>query len=282
MAKTNWQDPKSSEIISPHISGLQEAIGKLEESLGISSTAETGIVLSEVYISETDRYRIYQASEGKRNWLSFPTPIVKKNGVQISTGFIIEYGGGAIVFTTPILGTDIVTADATYTIKESTSVTARINTLAPHPTLLVTGTNGVHGLKIESGTFTSSVAGWSTFGVNTYSIQHSTYYLLGKICKFDIYIEMTVKDAAMAGSIVINDLPFASKNQTNKNQAVQIGIFNNIDLDVTRYLLKGVILPNTNRIWILQTGDNVAHTNLTATQLNNTTLIQISGVYEIA
>ena len=132
MAKTNWQDPKSGEIISPHISGLQEAVGKLEESLGISSTAETGIALSEVYISESDRYRIYQAPEGKRNWLSSPTPIIKKNGVQITTGFIIEYGGGAIVFTTPLLSTDIVTADATYTVKEATSLVAQINDLATY------------------------------------------------------------------------------------------------------------------------------------------------------
>ena len=129
MAKTNWQDPKSSEIISPHISGLQEAVGKLEESLGISSTAETGIALSEVYISESDRYRIYQAPEGKRNWLSSPTPIIKKNGVQITTGFIIEYGGGAIVFTTPLISTDVVTADATYTVKEATSLRQQIDNL---------------------------------------------------------------------------------------------------------------------------------------------------------
>ena len=129
MAKTNWQDPKSSEIISPHISGLQEAVGKLEESLGISSTAETGIALSEVYISESDRYRIFQAPEGQRNWLSSPAPVIKKNGVIITTGFIIEYGGGAVVFTTPLLSTDIVTADATYTVKEATSLVAQINDL---------------------------------------------------------------------------------------------------------------------------------------------------------
>lgn len=129
MAKANWQDPKSSEIMSSHISGLQEAVGKLEESLGISSTAETGIVLSEVYISESDRYRIYQAPEGKRNWMSSPTPIIKKNGVEITTGFIIEYGGGAIVFTPALLSTDVVTVDATYTVKETTSLKTQINSL---------------------------------------------------------------------------------------------------------------------------------------------------------
>ncbi|MGJ0847408.1 hypothetical protein ACR77J_12025 [Tissierella praeacuta] len=117
MAKTNWQDPKTSEIRSTHISGLQEAIGKLEESIGIETTSETNVPLSEVFISNDDRCRIYQAPEGKRNWLLSPTPIIKKNGKTISTGFEIDYGGGAVIFTTPLLETDNLTADIIYTKK---------------------------------------------------------------------------------------------------------------------------------------------------------------------
>lgn len=117
MAKTNWQDPKSSEIRSTHISGLQEAVGKLEESIGLETVAETDIPLTEVFISNDDRCRIYQAPEGKRNWLSSPAPVIKKNGVVITDDFEIDYGGGAVIFTTPISESDIVTADATYTKK---------------------------------------------------------------------------------------------------------------------------------------------------------------------
>jgi photosystem II stability/assembly factor-like uncharacterized protein len=117
MAKTNWQDPKTSEVRSTHISGLQEAVGKIEESIGIESIAETNIPLSEVYIAEADRYRIFQAPEGKRNWLNSPAPVIKKNGSTITNDFEIDYGGGAIVFTTPVLGTDTLTADVTYTKK---------------------------------------------------------------------------------------------------------------------------------------------------------------------
>ncbi|MDR7856072.1 hypothetical protein [Tissierella sp.] len=117
MAKTNWQDPKTGEIISPHISGLQEAVRKLEESIGMEYLAESDIPLLEVFISNDDRCRIYQAQEGKRNWLLSPTPIVKKNGIIITNDFEIDYGGGAVIFTTPILETDVLTADATYTKK---------------------------------------------------------------------------------------------------------------------------------------------------------------------
>ncbi len=114
MAKTNWQDPGSMEIRSTHISGLQDAVGKIEDALGMKTVTETGIPLTEVYISDTDRFRIYQALVGKRNWLLSPAPVIKKNNVAISTGFTIDYGGGAIILSPSALATDVFTADVTY------------------------------------------------------------------------------------------------------------------------------------------------------------------------
>ncbi len=111
MPRTNWQDPGSSEVRSTHISGLQEAVGKIEDILNMQLQAETNVELSEVYISEQNRYRIFQAPEGKRNWASDPAPVIKKNGVPIASGFVIDYGGGAVIFSTPLSGTDTVTAD---------------------------------------------------------------------------------------------------------------------------------------------------------------------------
>ena len=69
MTKTNWQDPKTSEIRSTQISGLQEAVSKIEESIDLDFVYETNIFLSEVFISNDDRHRIYQAPVGKRNWM---------------------------------------------------------------------------------------------------------------------------------------------------------------------------------------------------------------------
>jgi len=115
LAKTNFQDPGSSEIRSTHISGVMEAINKIEESLNMDTVAETDVVLPELFISEDDRYRIFQAPEGKRNWLNSPAPVIKKNGVEISTGFGIDYGGGAVVFNPPLTASDTVTASFTRT-----------------------------------------------------------------------------------------------------------------------------------------------------------------------
>lgn len=112
--QTKWQDPATSEILSSHISGLQEAVGKIEDVLQFVTQAEAGIVLNEVVVAD-DRYRIYQAQIGKRNWLETPAPVIKKNGIQITEGFTIDYAGGAVIFDTNLVSSDLVVADATYT-----------------------------------------------------------------------------------------------------------------------------------------------------------------------
>lgn len=122
MSKTNWQDPGSSEILSTHISGLQEAVGKIEDAIGLQTVAETNVPLTEVYISDTDRYRIYQAPVGKRNWVASPAPVIKKNGVQITSGFTIDYGGGAIILSPAASSSDTFTADVTR-VNSSHSIT---------------------------------------------------------------------------------------------------------------------------------------------------------------
>ena len=114
MAKTNWQDPKTSEMRSTHIAGLMEAVGKVEDSIGMESVYETNIPLTEVFISSDDRYRIFQAPEGKRNWTAEQPPVIKRNGVTISSGFEVDYGGGAIVLNVNDTVANTYTADVTF------------------------------------------------------------------------------------------------------------------------------------------------------------------------
>lgn len=119
MAKTNWKDPQTSEIRSPDISGLQDAVGKIEESIGINSAHEVDIPLSEVFISSDDRHRIFQAPKGKRNWLLSPTVVVKRNGAKITSGFELDHGGGAIILDVNDAVANTYTVDATHTINSS-------------------------------------------------------------------------------------------------------------------------------------------------------------------
>jgi hypothetical protein len=114
MAKTNWQDPKTSEMRSTHVAGLMEAVGKIEDSIGMESVYETNVPLTEVFISSDDRYRIFQAPEGKRNWTAEQPPVIKRNGSIITSGFEIDYGGGAIVLNVNDTVENTYTADVTY------------------------------------------------------------------------------------------------------------------------------------------------------------------------
>lgn len=129
MAKTNWQDPKTSEMRSTHVAGLMEAVGKIEDSIGMETVAETNIPLTEVFISSDDRYRIFQAPEGKRNWTAEQPPVVKRNGVVISSGFEFDYGGGAIILNVNDIVANTYTADVRYIVKETSNIKGQINSL---------------------------------------------------------------------------------------------------------------------------------------------------------
>lgn len=135
MPKANWQDPQDGETKSTDISGLQDAVGKMEDALNLGTTAETDVSLANVPAYNTSgvqEYRIYQASAGKRNWLASPAPTVKKNGSVITTGFSIDYGGGAILLDSSALNTDTFTASFSRTNSTPTIGAGNITQDATH------------------------------------------------------------------------------------------------------------------------------------------------------
>ena len=96
----------------------------------MTSAAQTDAAMTEVYIDDSDRYRIYQVASGNRLWLSNPAPVIKKNGSVLTaeTGnFTIDYVGGAIIFDSisRLESTDTVTASFTSV----TAGSARLNTI---------------------------------------------------------------------------------------------------------------------------------------------------------
>lgn len=101
MAKTNMQDPLSGEARSAWIAGLTEACNKISGILNMGMATFTDLPLTEVFISSTDRCRIYQAPLGNKLWLTTPAPVIKKNGEVITPAndhFEIDYLGGSINF----------------------------------------------------------------------------------------------------------------------------------------------------------------------------------------
>lgn len=120
-------DPLTSEARSPIIAGLTEACNKLSSVLDMKIGTFTDLQLNEVYIGKDDRCRIYQAPLGNKLWLDDPSPVIRKNGIVITQetdNFTIDFVGGSIAFErgSQLNVTDLVTADASYIIDNSNTI----------------------------------------------------------------------------------------------------------------------------------------------------------------
>jgi len=121
MSSMPQYDPLSTEIVSTFLAGMSEGLNKLSTALNCTTSAVTDAAMSEVYIGTDDRYRIYQVAAGNRLWLSDPAPIFKKNGSVITpatSGFTIDYVGGAIIF------------ESAYRLTESDTMTVTMTRIA--------------------------------------------------------------------------------------------------------------------------------------------------------
>ena len=127
MATIPQFDPLTTEATSPFLAGLSEGLSRIASVLNLTTTTITDSAMSEVYIGESDRYRIYQVAAGNRLWLSDPAPVVKKNGSVITpsgASFTIDYIGGSIKFESiaRLTSGDTVTVSATRIASASTEI----------------------------------------------------------------------------------------------------------------------------------------------------------------
>jgi hypothetical protein len=147
MAKTPYGDLKSEDILSAHISGLQHSVNKIEEVLNMKTQSVTGHTL--VPVTDQDdpslRYRIYEGTI--RGWLDNPAPVIYRNGEVVpASEYVISPGHGVVVFHSQQISTDVITADFTHVIAESTrieGVEADISTLQTDVSTLQTNVSGL-------------------------------------------------------------------------------------------------------------------------------------------
>lgn len=150
--------------------------------------------------------------------------------------------------------------------------------LEEHKADNVTDSDGAHGLKVESGTFTPTIIGLTTTGNNTYYYNYGFYEKIGRTVIFHIYIEITAKDPAMEGSVHIAGLPFVAYPQVPRHNCVSIASYSNI---VTKgKQLGGFIRDGNATIGLLLSSDNTYASLLSASDINNNTLIRLSGMYQ--
>jgi peptidoglycan/xylan/chitin deacetylase (PgdA/CDA1 family) len=122
----------------------------------------------------------------------------------------------------------------------------------------VKGKSKSNALTIESGTWTPTLVGSTTAGTNTYTTQVGSYSKFGNIviARFDIRIESTGLDAALAGNLRINGLPFAPL--ASESTAVSAVDYNILNLGTN---FTGVIVRTNGtatHLPIYKTGNNVS------------------------
>lgn len=86
----------------------------------------------------------------------------------------------------------------------------QINTFAPHLSKLVTDTDGIHGLKMETGIWTPTIS-LETAGTIVYTIQQGNFVRIGKIVTCNFFIRCSSVTGG-AGIIEIVGLPFTPSN----------------------------------------------------------------------
>ncbi len=143
----------------------------------------------------------------------------------------------------------------------------------------VTDSGGVHGLKIEEGIWTPVLKGSSTAGTNTYSAQSGQYYKVGKLVHAPFNLALSAKDVSMAGSIQIDGLPLAVANTI---VGCYFALISNLDFSAGYSQITGYSESGLSKFLIYQAGDNVAYTNITASNINNTTSIKGVIIYKTA
>ena len=100
MANTPFDDIGSNEIHSTQISGIQDAVKNVEQSLDMG----TEVIANEPLTLLADAIGTKRIAEavGKRNWLKDPAPVIQQYIVAtwttITEGFVIDYAGGAVIF----------------------------------------------------------------------------------------------------------------------------------------------------------------------------------------
>lgn len=120
MAVTPFKKIPSREIYSADISGIQDAINKVETVLDMHTSTATDHELQAVsdQAELAMHRRIYEGT--LRNWLETPAPTVRRGGDIVPPAEYVLYAAqGMVVFSAQQASDAVITADFTYTIASS-------------------------------------------------------------------------------------------------------------------------------------------------------------------
>lgn len=140
--------------------------------------------------------------------------------------------------------------------------------LTAHEADSVADSNGVHGLKVESGTWTPAFLGSGGTGASTYVKQQGKYYKINQLVVASFDIQLSAKDALLSGNIFIGGLPFNIQN-ANPTTFSQVHT-ENINLVAPENSISAQGAQNSPQISLVIQNNNSAFIVLQGSKINNT------------
>lgn len=135
------------------------------------------------------------------------------------------------------------------------------------------------------GTFNVLIAGATTAGVHTYSTGSAGvgfFKVSGGYVEGEVFATMTVKDAAMAGNVLITGFPYTSDSTANRFSSGQIGVWGNVSLPSAGYTgLSWRMAPASSTMTVLATGYGNAVASVAAGSITATTTLSFSFRYPL-
>lgn len=130
----------------------------------------------------------------------------------------------------------------------------------------------------EEGTFTPTIAGFSTAGTGTYNTRTGRYTKVGNRCFYQIWLDWTDLSGA-GGTMVVGALPFTSSNATAAFSNAAVYMDRSVTLSAGN-ILQGYVLNGDNRFYLSQypTGGG----NASGVTLDSSAALMITGFYEVA
>jgi hypothetical protein len=131
----------------------------------------------------------------------------------------------------------------------------------------------------EEGTFTPTIAGRTTAGVQTYAVQTGFYTRIGNRVNFNLRVVLSAKDPATAGLLIIDGLPFTSNATASNFSAVAVSNVGLITLTALYNQISSHVEANSAFMYLGEIGSGQSFSYLQATAFTDTTRIAVAGTY---
>lgn len=133
----------------------------------------------------------------------------------------------------------------------------------------------------SEGTWTPVIAGSTTAGTQTYTIQEGTYARVGNTVTIWAAVKLATIDAGIAGNVSITGLPFVARTVASASFPVVFCNVGLVALTASYTWLTGRILTGASTINVQQAGSGQANADVPVSGIGVNTVLVLSATYPV-